>query len=88
MVRLAETRGVTVMEIRRLGQTEPSPPGRAWVLIEKRGDCYFVRGRAKIASIEASLGPTATHSAAVAIWGAEAWADLLMADVVYVRDDV
>jgi hypothetical protein len=77
-----------VVEIRRLKQTEPfPPPGRAWILIEKQGDLYFVRGRSKDASVDASLGATGTDSAAVAIRGAEAWADLLMVDVVYVRDD-
>jgi hypothetical protein len=77
-----------MVEVRRLKQTEAfPPPGRAWILIEKRDGLYFVRGQSKDASVEASLGATGTDSAAVAIRGAEAWADLLMVDVVYVRDD-
>jgi hypothetical protein len=77
-----------VVEIRRLKQTEPSPPsGESWILIEKRGDLYFLRGHSKDANVKGSLGARGTDSAGFAIRSAEAWADLLMADVVYVRDD-
>ena len=76
------------MEIRSLEQTESSPPqGEAWILIEKKGDLYFIRGQSKDASVEASLAATGVDSARLAIKGAEAWADLLAADVIYVRDD-
>ena len=75
-------------EVRRLKQAEPSPPqGEAWILIEKKGDLYFVRGQSEDANVEASLAATGVDSARVAIKGAEAWADLLTADVIYVRDD-
>ena len=75
-------------EIRSLKKNEPSPPdGEAWILIEKRGDLYFVRGQSKDARVEASLAATGVDSVKVAIKGAEAWADLLMASVIYVRDE-
>ncbi len=77
-----------MVEIRSLTQTESPPPqGEAWILIEKKEDLYFIRGQSKDASVEASLAATGVDSARLAIKGAEAWADLLMADVVYVRDD-
>jgi hypothetical protein len=77
-----------VAEIRRLKKNEPSPPdGDAWILVEKQGDLYFVRGQSKDATVEASLAATGVDSAKVAIRGAEAWADLLMASVIYVRED-
>lgn len=77
-----------MIEIRRLKKSEPYPPeGEAWILIERRGDLYFVRGQSKDASVEASLAATGVESAKVAIKGAEAWADLLMAPVIYIRED-
>jgi hypothetical protein len=63
-------------EIRRLKKDAPSPP-----------DLFFVRGQSKDAKVEASLAATGVDSAKVAIRGAEAWADLLMATVIYVRDE-
>ena len=88
MIRLAESKGATMVEIRRLKQTEPAPPqGGAWILIEKKGDLYFIRGHSKDASVEASLAGTGIDSARLAIMSAEAWADLLTADLIYVRDD-
>jgi hypothetical protein len=75
-----------VIEIRHLEKYEPAPPeGEAWILIERRGDLYFVRGQSKEASVEASLAVTGVESIKVAIKGAEAWADLLMASIIYVR---
>jgi hypothetical protein len=75
-------------EIRRLKKDAPSPPdGEAWILIEKQEDLFFVRGQSKDAKVEASLAATGVDSAKVAIRGAEAWADLLMATVIYVRDE-
>ncbi|HEY1944575.1 MAG TPA: hypothetical protein VGH40_20875 [Roseiarcus sp.] len=56
-------------------------------MIEKKGELYFIRGQSKDASVEASLAATGVDSARLAIKGAEAWADLLTADVIYVRDD-
>jgi len=77
-----------VVEVRRLKQTEPSPPlGEAWILIEKQGDFYYLKGHSKDANVKGSLGATGTDSAGLAIRSAEAWADLLMADVVYVREN-
>jgi hypothetical protein len=76
-----------MVEVRNLKEDEPCPPeGEAWILIEKRGDLYFVRGQSKDASVEASLAATGVDSAKVAIKGAEAWADLLMAPIIYVRN--
>lgn len=75
-------------EIRSLKKADPAPPdGAAWILIEKREDLYFVRGQSEDARVEASLAATGVDSAQVAIKGAEAWADLLMASVIYVRDE-
>jgi hypothetical protein len=77
-----------VIEIRNLKKTEPYPPdGEAWILVEKRGDLYFVRGQSKGASVEASLAVTGVDSLKAAIKGAEAWADLLTASIIYVRDN-
>jgi hypothetical protein len=85
---LGGKQGRAVAEIRSLKKNVPSPPdGDGWILIEKQGDLYFVRGRSRDASVEASLAATGVDSAKVAIRGAEAWADLLMASVIYVRDD-
>lgn len=77
-----------MVEIRSLKKTEPYPPDEeAWILIEKRGDLYLVRGQSKGASVEASLAATGVDSLKVAIKGAEAWADLLTASIIYVRDN-
>lgn len=77
-----------MVEIRSLKSTEAYPPeGEAWILIERRGDLYFIRGQSKDATVEASLAATGVESAKVAMKGAEAWADLLMAPVIYVRED-
>lgn len=56
-------------------------------MIEKKGDLWFVRGQPEGASAEACLSASGFDSPAVAIRSAEAWADLLMADVIFVRDD-
>jgi hypothetical protein len=78
--------GATVVEILRLGEADAFPGGDAWILIEKREALYFVRGQAKGMMVEASLAATGMDSAEVAIRGALAWADLLSAPVIYVRD--
>ena len=84
-----KAKGATVVEIRSLKQTEALPPhGAAWILIEKKGDVWFIRGQTKDASAEAFLSATGFDSAAIAIRSAEAWADLLLADVIFIRDDV
>lgn len=75
-----------MVEIRKLGETDPFPGGDAWILIERREALYFVRGQAAGMTVEASLAATGMDSAEVAIRGALAWADLLSAPVVYVRD--
>jgi hypothetical protein len=71
----------------RNSQSRASLDGGAWILIEKRDDLSFVRGQSKRASLEATLAATGVDSANIAIKGAEAWAGLLMAAVIYVRDD-
>lgn len=53
----------------------------------KTWDLYFVRGQSQDAKLDASLAVTGVDSAQVAIKGAEAWADLLMAFVIYVQDE-
>ena len=48
-----KAKGATVVEIRSLKQTEALPPhGAAWILIEKKGDVWFIRGQTKDASAE------------------------------------
>ena len=77
-----------MVEIRTLGKSEPHPPdGEAWILVERRGDLYFVRGQSQDATVEASLAATGVDSVKLAIRAAEAWADLLMAPAVYMRDE-
>jgi hypothetical protein len=34
-----------MVEVRSLRRFEEEPTGDSWVLIEKRGDLYFVKGR-------------------------------------------
>lgn len=76
-----------MVEIRSLKPTQGLPShGAGWILIEKKADLWLVRGQAKGASAEAFLSATGFDSAAIAIRSAEAWADLLMADVIYVRE--
>jgi hypothetical protein len=76
-----------MVEVRSLKEDEPYPPeGEAWILIEKRGELYFIRGQSRDASVEATLAATGVDSAQVAIKGAVAWADLLMAPIIYVRN--
>ena len=88
MICVAYSKGVAVVEIRSLKATELLPPhGEVWILIEKKEDVWFIRGQSKEASAEAFLSATGWDSAALAIRSAEAWADLLMAAVIYVRDD-
>lgn len=72
----------------RLSETDAFPDGDAWIFIEKRGALYFVRGRARGMTIEASLAAAGIDSAGVAIRAALAWADLLTFSIICVREGV
>ena len=76
-----------MVEIRSLKPAQDLPlRGEGWILIEKKADLWLVRGRAKDAIAEAVLSASGFDSAEIAIRSAEAWADLLTADVIYVRE--
>ena len=79
-----------MIELRRLRRHESAPPrGEPWILIERREDLYFVQAQAKEGIVDASLSWRAgVDSARIAIKSAEAWADLLAANLIYVRDDI
>ena len=76
-----------MVEVRRLTHDE-EPNGQSWVLIEKRGDLYFITGRQNGASMDASVSPTGFDTPEAAIRAATSWADLLSAPFLYVRDHV
>jgi hypothetical protein len=78
-----------MIELRRLKNAASAPPhGAPWILIEKRENLYFLSADSKEGGVDASLSwRTGTDSARIAIKSAEAWADLLAATTVYVRDE-
>ncbi len=78
-----------MIEIRRLRMRDAAPPdGAPWILIEKREDLYFISAQSKDGAVDASLAwRSGVDSARLAIKSAEAWADLLAADAIYVRDE-
>jgi hypothetical protein len=74
------------VEIRNLvGDTRPT--GAAWVLIEREGDRYAIRGYAQREAIDAFFVSRGVESAEVAIMASIAWADLLSIPQIYVRDE-
>jgi hypothetical protein len=77
-----------MVEVRNLNDNEVAPTASAWVLIQKRGDHFSVRGVAKGEAIDASFEPHGLDSAEKAIKASVVWADLLEIPVIYVRDHV
>jgi hypothetical protein len=75
-----------MMEVRNLRPDETQPSGPAWVLIEKIGDKYAVRGQANHKAVDASFAPSDFDTAEVAIKASVAWADLLGIPLLYVKD--
>lgn len=78
-----------MIELRRLKEKEVLPRDEeVWVLVEKRGDLFFVSAKSKDGPIDTSLaGNVGVDSDRIAIKGAELLADLLGVEVIYVRDD-
>jgi hypothetical protein len=75
-----------MVEVRNLQNQADEPTGDAWVLVEKRGALYFVTGRQNGQAVDASIAPSGLESPEAAIRAATAWADLLSAPILYVRD--
>jgi len=75
-----------MVEVRNLKDDEIAPAAPAWVLIQKDGDHFAVRGVAKGKTVDASFAPRGFDSAERAIKASVAWADLLEIPVIYVRD--
>ena len=76
-----------MVEIRSLKRDARAPRGDAWILIEKRGDAYFIVGRQNGASVDASVSTNAFRTPEEAMQAAMAWADLLSVPYLYMRDD-
>jgi hypothetical protein len=57
------------------------------VIFEPKDDCYFM-ARAIGNAVDANVSPSGFESPKVAIRAATSWADLLVAEVIYVRDGV
>jgi hypothetical protein len=77
-----------MVEIRSLSRDENEPKGDAWVMIEKKDDRYFMTARAIGNAVDANVSPSGFESSRLAIRAATSWADLLVAQVIYVRDGV
>jgi len=75
-----------VVEVRSLKADDEAPKGDAWVLVEKRGDLYFITGRKNGNAVDASVEPAGFGDPATAIRAATTWADLLVAPILYVKD--
>jgi hypothetical protein len=75
-----------MVEVRNLKTDADAPVGEAWVLVEKRGGLYFITGRRNGQAVDASVAPSGFDSPEAAIHAATAWADLLSAPILYVRD--
>jgi hypothetical protein len=73
-----------MVEVRRLEVDAGLPSGEAWILVEKRGDLYFVFGRSEG---KATLAPSGVDNARVAFYSANAWADLLGVSLLYIREE-
>jgi hypothetical protein len=77
-----------MVEIRSLSRDESEPRGDAWVMIEKKEERYFMTARATGNAVDANVSPSGFESPKVAIRAAASWADLLVAQVIYVREGV
>jgi hypothetical protein len=77
-----------MVEIRSLSRDESEPRGDAWVMIEKKEERYFMTSRATGNAVDANVSPSGFESPKVAIRAATSWADLLVAQVIYVREGV
>jgi hypothetical protein len=75
-----------MVEVRDLKSGDSEPEGRSWVCLEKKGDVYFLIGRANGAMVNPHVSPDGLPSASVAIRAAITLADYLSAPVLYVRD--
>jgi hypothetical protein len=75
-----------MVEVRNLKSEEDEPIGNAWVMVEKRSGLYFITGRQNGKAVDASVAPSGFDSPEAAIHAATAWADLLSAPILYVRD--
>jgi aminoglycoside phosphotransferase (APT) family kinase protein len=74
-----------MVEVRDLKRSDGEPKGR-WVCLEKKGDLYFLFGRANGEAVDPHVSPDGFSSAAVAIRAAITLADYISAPILYVRD--
>jgi hypothetical protein len=80
-------KGRPMVEVRDLKSGEDEPKGGTWVCIERRGDQYFLAGRADGKIVDPHMSPDGFPTAEAAIHAAMAWAEYLAAPVIYVKDD-
>jgi hypothetical protein len=79
--------GRPMVEILNLKSEDEEPKGSSWVCIEKKGDLYFLIGRANGEVVDPHVSPDGLPTAEAAIRAAMVWADYLGAAVIYVRDE-
>jgi hypothetical protein len=76
-----------MVEVRTLTVDVEGPPGEGWVLLEKRGDQYFISWRQNGKALETFVVPGGVDTPEAAIRAATGWADLLEIPLLYVRDN-
>jgi hypothetical protein len=76
-----------MVEVRHLDKDEREPEGGSWVCIEKKGDQYFMIGRANGVLVDPHVSPDGFPTAEAAIRAAMAWAEYMAAPVIYVRNE-
>jgi hypothetical protein len=75
-----------MIEVRNLKHDSIAPEDDIWILIEKKGDAYFLKGNANGKAIDPHVSPSGFESAAAAVRAAISWADYLGESIIYMRD--
>ena len=73
-------------EVRKLISLSRKPAGLSWVLVEQKGESYFLSGRANGIAVDPHISPLGFNNALDAIRTALNWAEYLEASVLFVRE--
>jgi hypothetical protein len=76
-----------IFEVRKLNRLRRSPPGATWVLIERRGESYFLVGSANGKPVDPHISPQGFGNPRDAILATIIWAEYLEAPIVFVKDE-
>jgi hypothetical protein len=74
-------------EVRKLDGLRRKPDELSWVLVEQKGESYFLSGCANGIAVDPHISPLGFDNALDAIRMALIWAEYLEATVLFVRDE-